>query len=51
MLQDLRIVVKNIAEDLYDGHILATFVGEKLSFLDCLISNHKLSLTQVECES
>jgi len=33
VLQDLRIVVKNIAEDLYDGHILATFV-EKLSGID-----------------
>eukprot|EP00794_Sanderia_malayensis_P008633 gene8633-9565_t len=32
-LQDLRIVVKNIAEDLYDGHILAIFV-EKLSGID-----------------
>lgn len=28
VLQDMRIVVRDIAEDLYDGHILALFVGE-----------------------
>lgn len=32
-LEEMRIVVKNIAEDLYDGHILAIFV-EKLSGVD-----------------
>ncbi|XP_065072142.1 beta-parvin-like isoform X2 [Rhopilema esculentum] len=33
VLQDMRIVVRDIAEDLYDGHILALFV-EKLSGRD-----------------
>ena len=32
MLQDMRIVVKDISEDLYDGHILILFVGKLVIF-------------------
>ena len=31
VLQEMRIVVRDIAEDLYDGHILALFVGRNFS--------------------
>ena len=45
----MRIVVRDIAEDLYDGHILALFVGKSFSIFSIALLHVFLGIL-VECK-
>ena len=48
-LEEMRIVVKNIAEDLYDGHILAIFVGNYFLHLTIKVINEYCPHSKKSC--